>query len=147
MDNKESILSVLTDDQKNFLEGNFTKLSESDLFQKISEIGPAMDRRFFGEILREMTSKVKENILKQKLSDDELLLTSGGLCGFAGHCPDNASNNCTELHHRDIYGGAGFPNCAATVGYSSWCWSNDACYSNQVVYDNRKTEECTKAWK
>ena len=143
---KDSILNVLTEEQISFLEKNSRKISESELFHKLSEIGPDMDPSVFEANLHELASKVKSYVLKQELSEEELMQTSGGLCGLNGYCDKDATHDCTKLHHRDIYGGGGFPNCAATVEYDSWCWSNDACYSDEVVYDNRKSEECSKAW-
>ena len=58
---------------------------------------------------------------------------------------DADSENCVKDHKRNIYGGNGFPNCAATVEDGSWCERNDACYNEAVIYDGRT--DCAKAWK
>ncbi len=145
MEKKDSILSVLTDKQRSFLEENFRKLREAELFQKLSEIGPAVDQAVFGAILVAFAEKMKANVLKQEVSEEELTLTNGGLCGVNGlPCPSNADENCTTLHRRHIYQGK-FPNCAATVEDGSWCSSNDACYFDEVDYKDMKS--CKKAWK
>ena len=70
MEKKDNILSVLTDEQRNFLEENFRKLREAELFQKLSEIGPAMDQAAFGAILVAIASKMKANVSKQEISEE-----------------------------------------------------------------------------
>ena len=81
----------------------------------------------------------EEQVFKQALDDDELDAVSGGtLRDYYGDCINDA--------YRDIYGGQnGFPNCAATVEEDSWCWSNDACLEEAVVY-KFTTKSCLKAW-
>ena len=80
----------------------------------------------------------KENeVFAQEVSPDELDNVAGG--------KDSDTNNCTRTHKRDIYGGNGFANCAATVGDGSWCGTNDACYSDAVDYQNMF--DCSKAWR
>ena len=145
MEKKDSNYNALTDEQKNFVEENFRELREAEMFEKISEMGPAVEHPAFAAALRETAEKIKAKVLAQEVSNEELSPTSGGICGVPGYCDDGAGNHCTLLNHRDIYEG-GFPNCAATVEYSSWCGSNDACYTDQVVYESMQTKDCSKAW-
>ena len=59
------------------------------------------------------------------------------------------TDNCENIHYRDIYKG-GFPNCAATVEDGSWCGTNDACSNNAIKYkgmENCFANYCNKAWK
>ena len=77
-----------------------------------------------------------KHILGQALSDDDLSEVSGGTYDMA---------NCTGDWEKNIYGGKGFPNCAATVEDGSWCMSDDACFRSAIAYYNMK--DCTKAWK
>ncbi len=82
--------------------------------------------------------KAKE-ILDQEIALDQLDAVAGG----AG------ADDCVEGLVRNIYGGRGFPNCAATVEDGSWCGSNDACVSFAIVYTNLKGcggSDCHKAW-
>ena len=53
--------------------------------------------------------------------------------------------NCNVQFVRPIYGGNGFPNCAATVEDGSWCSTNDACYD--VAIDYKGMRDCAKAWR
>ena len=73
--------------------------------------------------------------------------------GGGSYEPDDSkeadTNNCVEVHYRDIYQG-GFPNCAATVEDGSWCGSNDACTSDAIRYqgmENCFASDCNKALK
>ena len=73
----------------------------------------------------------EEEVFGQELSLDELDVATGGArndCGGTARslgCPfghvvrDSNQDNCTNDHYRNIYGGGGFPNCAATVGDGS----------------------------
>ncbi len=106
-----------------------------------------MDQAAFGAILVAIASKMKANVLKQEITEEELTLTNGGFCGVNGNPPEcgkNAYEHCTSYHQRHIYDPV-FPNCAATVGDGSWCFTNDACYSDQVDYQDMV--DCAKAWK
>ena len=86
--------------------------------------------------------KAKENeVFDQHLSLDDLDAAAGG--SFF-QTADRDSENCTETEHRPIYGGKGFPNCAATVEDGSWCGTNDACRVDAIVY--RDMGSCAKAW-
>lgn len=58
---------------------------------------------------------------------------------------DKNFQDCINHHQRNIYGGNGFPNCAATVDDGSHCSSNDACYSKAVDY--QMMHDCSKAWR
>ena len=75
--------------------------------------------------------------LGQEMSADEMEAASGGI--------SIGNKNCSSYHKRDIYGGKGFPNCAAGVEDGSWCLDNDACTKYMVCYWHMK--ECGKAWK
>lgn len=79
----------------------------------------------------------EEQVFKQEVSDDELEAVAGGAPGTGD------KNNCNNAHRRDIYGGAGFPNCAATVEDGSLCNTNDACLYLSVRY--KGMTDCTKA--
>ena len=99
----------------------------------------------------------EEEVFDQELSLDELDAAAGGThddCGGIGRSlgcrngyvvRDSDQNNCTKDHYRQIYGGGGFPNCAATVEDGSWCGTNDACYDKAVEYQGRT--DCKKAWR
>ena len=97
--------------------------------------------------------KAKENeVFNQELSIDDLDAAAGGeynelgkaLFGAEKH--DDDIENCVEDHRRQIYGGGGFPNCAATVEDGSHCGTNDACYGSAIVYKGTGSS-CPKAWK
>ena len=100
-----------------------------------------------------MTSPEKKNeeeVFLQSADDDELSGVAGGSRGVQptdGPLPwwDDDYKNCTKYHSRNIYGGNGFPNCAASVEDGSWCGTNDACALMAIVYDHK--EDCQKAWK
>ena len=81
-------------------------------------------------------------VFDQELSADDLNAVAGG--------ESKNTMDCVKEHYRDIYGGSGFPNCAATVGDGSHCGTNDACYDNAVVYthmDKCSISDCKKAWR
>jgi hypothetical protein len=85
----------------------------------------------------------EEQVFMQELDDDELEVVAGGEGCKASL---KAGSNCVQNTIRDIYGGDGFPNCAATVEDGSWCSKNDACYNvNAIVYIGRT--DCSKAWR
>ena len=91
--------------------------------------------------------KAKE-VLEQEISADELDAVAGG--SWWASEKDADQNNCIQNHERYIYGGNGFPNCAATVEDGSHCGTNDACYSDAVEYHGFKggcsVIDCKKAW-
>ncbi len=97
--------------------------------------------------------KAKE-VLDQEVSVDELDAVAGGGSGcpygYNGEHEEADKNNCVNEHYRNIYGGRGFPNCAATVEDGSTCSSNDACYNPSVAYtgitDGCSVLDCVKAW-
>ncbi len=64
---------------------------------------------------------------------------------MVGHSQDDDTNNCDRYDRRQIYGGGGFPNCAATVEDGSWCKSSDACVNFAVDY--KGMTNCKKAWR
>lgn len=87
----------------------------------------------------------EEQVFKQEASDDELEAVSGGgnSAGDEFGSWHKNSDNCTKMDTRNIYGGKGFPNCAATVEEDSWCGYNDACIMEAVAYQGMET--CVKA--
>ncbi len=98
--------------------------------------------------------KVTENeVFDQELSLDDLDAAAGGFyeaaSAFAGAISpgkkDADTTNCDNYDIRQIYGGGGFPNCAATVEDGSWCRSSDACFGSAVDYKGMKS--CSKAWR
>lgn len=95
----------------------------------------------------------EEQVFKQELDDNELAAVSGGSqaalerCDLLAEAAENTYgtiDNCTQIWERDITGGDGFPNCAATVEENSFCNINDACYSDAVKYMEMKN--CWKSW-
>ena len=77
----------------------------------------------------------EEQVFKQEVSDDELDAVSGGV-GSDADCSGNVE--------RDIYGGAGFPNCTMSVEDGSMCFKSDACFAGPASYYNMK--DCFRAW-
>lgn len=73
------------------------------------------------------------------------------MCPFNASESDNIDDNCVVQQKRDIYGGGGFPNCAATVGDGSRCVSNDACVTGAVNYEGFRggcsVIDCKYAWR
>ena len=94
--------------------------------------------------------KAKEaEVFDQKLSVEDLDAAAGGGsdCKDVSVCGAASEANCVKILNRDIRGGGGFPNCAATVEDGSWCGHNDACYNLAVKYHNFKSGSwCSKAW-
>ena len=89
----------------------------------------------------EFLSDKEKEVFDQEVEKEELSEVNGGK--LFGH-------NCDKTHHRDIYGGKGFPNCAATVEDGSWCGSGDACEMVAIVYDDIEgclANDCEKAWR
>ena len=82
-----------------------------------------------------------KDILDQEIALDDLNAVAGGA---------SSDDGCVEGFTRNIYGGKGFPNCAATVEDGSWCGSNDACATIMVYYTGMKGcggSDCHKAWR
>ena len=87
-----------------------------------------------------MAEKEKE-VFAEEVALDELDNVAGGFM-------QSFQQNCVQNHYRELYGGRGFPNCAATVEENSNCRDNDACTRNAVVYTDMKTRaNCERAWK
>ena len=87
-----------------------------------------------------MTDKEKE-VFSRKVSEEELADVSGG---------KKRDKNCESYEEREIYGGSGFPNCAATVEDGSLCKRSDACTDVAIVYTGMECcylLDCHKAWK
>ena len=101
--------------------------------------------------------KARENeVFDQDLSIEDLDAAAGGDCGTFARAlgngeRDSDEDNCVKDHFRNIYGGGGFPNCAATVGDGSQCDANDACWSSAVAYRGMvggcTLNDCKKAWR
>lgn len=102
-----------------------------------------------------MTNEQKQRedeVFDQALSVEDLDAVSGGTNEEDRQAA--SIENCVELDRRLIYGGGGFPNCAATVEDGSMCHRNDACYTYAVRYadvsrwnDFAKDDLCAKAWR
>ena len=94
----------------------------------------------------------EEEVFSQELSADDFDAAAGGDCGNFARAlgmgtEDADSENCVKDHKRNIYGGNGFPNCAATVEDGSWCGDNDACLKSAVLYRSSMVDpNCVKAW-
>ena len=138
----QAVLDTLTAEQKALVTGN--KDSEKALFAKLNEMGAGMDERKFAEIM-EAAAIVKEgDVFSQEVSLDELESVAGGIS------MDSNTNNCERWWRRNIYGGNGFANCAATVEDGSWCDNSDACHDVAVAYTGIKgcfISDCSKAWR
>ena len=150
-------LSTLNEEQQQFLKENIGKLNEQELMEKLSVLGPKLDMTAFGNCIKDMTARIRAEVFKQELSEEELEMAAGGgldicskvmrlaLCGMNGGGGDlPADYQCRNCYSRDIYRD-GFPNCSATVEDGSWCSSNDACFFSSTYYENM--QECHKAWK
>ncbi len=88
----------------------------------------------------------EDEVFDQELSADDLDAAAGGNWVDGGP-KDDDWQNCVNHDYRQIYGGKGFPNCAATVEDGSHCESNDACFIQAVQYRGIKsTVDCNKAW-
>ncbi len=96
----------------------------------------------------------EDEVFDQELSLDDLDAAAGGIdCGDLSRILpwqlddqwDADKDNCTRDHYRQVYGGSGFPNCAATVEDGSWCGTNDACKKNAIEY--KGMGDCSKAWR
>ena len=139
MENK----NALTKEQQAFLEENFRKIREKELFQKLAEYGPEVDEKTFMDALRAYSSTLEDRVFSHEVSEEELAETGGGNLESCGDLVSYYNNNCIQLDNRHIYEG-GFPNCAQSVENGSWCGWNDACYSEAVVYKDMIS--CSKAW-
>jgi hypothetical protein len=87
-------------------------------------------------------------------AEGALKALSSGLSGLSARLnvkqdPDkwktDNSNFCSSYDIRLIYGGGGFPNCAATVEDGSWCHKSDACVT--IAVDYKGMIDCSKAWR
>ena len=144
---------AITEKQKSFLEENFRKMKEKELFEKLSELGPALDEKTFAKTIDSLSSRLEEKVFRTAVSEEELEAAVGGEypckhfawenCG--GSWRYESLSDCIHQYNRDIYGGAGFANCAATVEDGSWCGINDACYLSSISYGGMK--DCAKAWR
>ena len=89
----------------------------------------------------------EDEVFDQEVSIDDLD-AAGGTVFLT---PDDDKNNCVRADYRDIYGGKGFPNCAATVEEGSHCGTNDACIADAINYTGFKStgyfDRCLKAWR
>ena len=137
----ENRKNALTEEQKKVIEENFTKMSEKELFDRLAELGPAVDENAFAEALHAVSAKIEEGVFSSEVSEEELETASGGAAG--DELSDPEGNHCEGPHFREIYEGE-FPNCASTVEDDSWCFRTDACISFAVVYKGMK--HCKKAW-
>ena len=137
---------TLTEEQKAFLKENFGKMNEKELFRKFSELGPEADEKAFAEAVSAVASEIESGVFAQRVTEEELLAASGGKAACGQPFKDvPIQPDCTGNEARRIYGGNGFPNCAATVEDGSWCGSSDACYKYQVRYSEMKS--CVRAWR
>ena len=98
------------------------------LAAKSAEEAAALVKAAGQEISAEETEKLWAEITKRRdqdgkeLSPDELEAVSGGTRNWASK------------------------GCKATVEEDSWCWSSDACYYNEVVYENFDASEKCPAY-
>lgn len=132
------LLGELTQEQKALIaEAAEKKIPEKELYEKLG-----VDEKKFAEFLKAASD---DAVFNQEVSLDELESVAGGIT------PDGCSElqfECRKTvvrYIKQLPGGYGFPNCAATVEDGSWCDTNDACWSASVQYGNM--EECSKAWR
>ena len=91
--------------------------------------------------------KAKE-VLDQEVSKEDLDAVAGG--GELDDDTGTTTGGCRDNHYRSMYGGRGFPNCASSVEDGSHCGTNDACYSDAVVYEGMggcSISDCKKSWR
>ena len=144
-------LGELTQEQIDLLKEALSKkpLNTEELRRQLD-----IDREAFDNFLITLEQNKKKNVFESEVSSEELEAVSGGkvwcnktvhlTCTWA-HVDLAYPDNCKVSDRRNIYGGNGFPNCAATVNDGSHCDENDACYSYAIDYQNMR--ECHKAWK
>ena len=100
----------------------------------------------------------EKKVFSQEVNKDDLRATAGGawydVLNGGPHdkevCGVPQQENCIQHNERNIYGGKGFPNCAATVGDGSRCGMNDACVHEAVYYYNMEgcaIADCRTAWR
>ena len=98
----------------------------------------------------------EDEVFNQELSMEDLDAAAGGQrdCTeymFAYQKKDFDRSNCVVNYQRQIYGGNGFPNCAATVENGSHYVDNDACFEHAIQYQGFTggchTSDCRKAWR
>ena len=97
----------------------------------------------------------EKKVFSQEVNKDDLNAVAGAEHVESEYydryvCGATQRNNCVTADDRNIYGGKGFPNCAATVEDGSHCVTNDACFWNSVVYKGTEkcaVIDCKKAWR
>ena len=137
----QGVLDALTAEQKKLVLES--KSTEKALFSKLNEMGAGLDEKQFTEVLAAAAIVKEGEVFDQEVALDELEAVAGGVQ------VDSDRDNCSWVWKRNIYGGNGFANCAATVEDGSWCDTNDACHDMAIVYTNIKGcyfSDCSKAW-
>ena len=139
-----NLLGDLTGEQKALVNDVLeNKIKESELFEKLG-----IEEEKINAFLKAAAKAKEEEVFSQDVSAEELGTISGGSSIVLDG--DDDTSNCVELQKRKIYGGRGFPNCAATVESGSWCGKSDACTNYAVVYDDIHgcfLADCHKSWK
>lgn len=94
-------------------------------------------------------SDQEKKVFSQELNRDDLKAATGGTHDY-WKCADPQTSNCISEQYRKMYGGKGFPNCAATVEDGSDCGNNDACFKYSVIYsgmDKCNFADCHRSWR
>ena len=135
------ILGDVSEENKALLErATKENIPEKELFEKLG-----VSEEKFTEFMK---ASCDDKVLEQEVSLDELEAAAGGGFNARSHKVyqrDDDAENCVKSWRRNIYGGSGFANCAATVEDGSWCSENDACYDYSITYVGMK--DCKKAWR
>ena len=122
-------------------------------YQRVAELIEGLPEVELDNLIGELEKKRQDNVLGQELSAEELDAVAGGKSSHNEGCYKSSTSyqeeedksNCIKSSKRNIYGGAGFANCAATVEDGSHCKTNDACYTLAVDYQGMT--DCAKAWR
>ena len=90
--------------------------------------------------------KREQEILNQEMSQDEMETVAGGWGNncLDGHQKKTCDWNTAIAYGRPLRNPDGSMNCSATVEDGSHCWSDDACYRQEVEYMG--LTDCSKAW-
>lgn len=126
-----------------------------ELWKKLLEAQSSQDaeellRADGAEYTEEEASQIRQEIeqykadKKQAGKEEAVFVQNVSLDEMEGVAGGQQEDQIFVSRQRNIYGGKGFANCAATVESGSWCHSNDACWEYEVVYTNRTY--CAKAW-
>ncbi len=110
------------------------EINEPELSKKLG-----MDEEHFAKLMRSLRAFREENVFRQEVSDAELIAVSGG-----EHKDPTYTRDICEKTNMWRIDDPSFPSCNSTVEDGSWCYENDACWGDSIVYVNMK--KCRRAW-